>query len=639
VRLGTLEEEATMDEVKAGRLCSVRGAARFRHGLWVLTLVCAAALPLDAARAGTYGVVACDAAPGAVNGAWRARDDRGMEATTSCPSRGKLGRGLVVRNRTNAGRVRRGDRASMRFEAPEDATLRRIDFDWDGDRVSGDWAIGLRTGDGRLVAGCRSRPGRRASCRLGDPKGARPESRALGGRSVRLEAECEAPGGCSTARSGRAAIGGARARVALHSATVTVDDPTAPAISALDGDLLSPGWQRGPRSGEFRAIDNSGVGYAWLDVDGRPRGHDVSTCDFTKRAPCPGTATKRYVVDTRTLADGEHSLSVTAVDAAGNHRVLGRPLRVDNHAPGPVRDLRVLGGEGVRAVNSFDVRWVPPPRQAAPIAAARYRLCPVGSGECVVGSRAGAVHGLDDLSVPGRGEWRLEVWLEDAAGNRDFRTGPRAVRLRFDDRVPTRIRAGLLPGDGKGRPSDRLTVDFGRSAIATGTFSDAGGALLGGRTVSVFAKVSGRDRYERIGSATTDHGGRFRRRIPPGPSRTIRLEYAGGDRHRPAATGAKIATRAKSTIEVDRHRVRNGDRVTFRGRLLGRPVPREGKLLQLEAHYRGRSQRAERTLAQGIPLRGHPRDRDLPVQGTGSSRAQLSVRHRSFPSGAVRVGG
>ncbi len=49
-----------------------------------------------------------------------------------------------------------------------------------------------------------------------------------------------------------------------------------------------------------------------------------------------------------------------------------------------------------------------------------------------------------------------------------------------------------------------------------------------------------------------------------------------------------MAVRAKSSISVNRNQVRNGGRVRFRGRLLGRSVPSEGKLLQLEAFYRDR---------------------------------------------------
>ena len=43
----------------------------------------------------------------------------------------------------------------------------------------------------------------------------------------------------------------------------------------------------------------------------------------------------------------------------------------------------------------------------------------------------------------------------------------------------------------------------------------------------------------------------------------------------------KLASLRKTTISVSRHRVVNGDEVRFHGRLLGRPLPDPGKLIEL----------------------------------------------------------
>jgi hypothetical protein len=45
---------------------------------------------------------------------------------------------------------------------------------------------------------------------------------------------------------------------------------------------------------------------------------------------------------------------------------------------------------------------------------------------------------------------------------------------------------------------------------------------------------------------------------------------------------------ARSSIAVDRRSVRNGSAVVFTGRLLGGHVPDGGKLIDLQAYYRGR---------------------------------------------------
>ena len=41
-------------------------------------------------------------------------------------------------------------------------------------------------------------------------------------------------------------------------------------------------------------------------------------------------------------------------------------------------------------------------------------------------------------------------------------------------------------------------------------------------------------------------------------------------------------------MRASRHRVVNGEDVTFRGRLRGRPLPTPGKLIELQAYARGR---------------------------------------------------
>ncbi|HEV2074840.1 MAG TPA: hypothetical protein VGR10_01215, partial [Thermoleophilaceae bacterium] len=64
--------------------------------------------------------------------------------------------------------------------------------------------------------------------------------------------------------------------------------------------------------------------------------------------------------------------------------------------------------------------------------------------------------------------------------------------------------------------------------------------------------------------------------------------FRGSERYRPAEARVRLAVRARSSLRVSRHRVRNGDRVRFKGRLLGERVPARGKLLQLQARYRSR---------------------------------------------------
>jgi hypothetical protein len=86
----------------------------------------------------------------------------------------------------------------------------------------------------------------------------------------------------------------------------------------------------------------------------------------------------------------------------------------------------------------------------------------------------------------------------------------------------------------------------------------------------------------------SDGGGRFLYRTPPGPSRTVRFSYAGTPVVKPVTKELAVLTPAATTIRTDRRRLRNGERMTITGRLIGGPVPDGGKLIDLQAHYRKR---------------------------------------------------
>lgn len=539
-------------------------------------LLLGSALASDAS-AGTYPVVACDAAPGGANNSWKGAAGAGMVATTACPTRGDANRGLVVRSGPR-GRVARGASARMTFTAPGGTTLAGIEYRLRGGRTSRDWAIGLLGDGGRVVAGCRAGSGPRR-CRLG---GGRRSTPLRGDRTVRLEIRCVARGGCAAGSRRHPA-----ARAALRSVVVRVEDRSLPRLDGTAGDLLTDDWQRGTRTVEVRASDPGGIRSAALVVDGVMRSSWSRDCDFTRLVPCGRSASRPFGLDTATLPDGAHSLTLRVADSAGNVGVRSRTIRVDNRAPLPVGHARVLGGEATRATNSFDVRWTPPPGQVSPIVATHYSLCRVGDPDaCVPGVRLGGASGLDDLRVPARGDWRLRAWLQDAAGNADPRNASSSVVLSFDDRQPTVLRAGVSNGRGGNAPS--ATVPYERIPTIGGTLTGAGGSPLAGARVAVYSRVRDGSPTRQVATVTTDDTGRFGYRPPRGPSRSFQFEYAGGERQRPATAGVRLAVRARSSFAVSRTRVRNGDRVRFSGRLLGGHVPPQGKLLELEAHYRGR---------------------------------------------------
>src|SRR5260221_211241 len=172
---------------------------------------------------------------------------------------------------------------------------------------------------------------------------------------------------------------------------------------------------------------------------GRVRGDDQERgCDYSQRIPCPNGPGRVEKVDTQHLPEGSQPLYVSAQDAAGNSANSATvTARIDNTPPG-VTSVGVEGGEAWRNRNDFDVAWENAPEpDRAPITVAHYRVCRVGSGECVSDSRGGAsIARLDNVTVPAPGEWELRLWREDAAGNQQPENASLPVRLRFDPEPP-----------------------------------------------------------------------------------------------------------------------------------------------------------------------------------------------------------
>ena len=112
--------------------------------------------------------------------------------------------------------------------------------------------------------------------------------------------------------------------------------------------------------------------------------------------------------------------------------------------------MEVAGGEGWRRKNGFDIAWSNPSEQYAPIARAGYRLCRTGTTQCETGTRDGAgIRRLDNLAVPASGDYTLEVWRIDEAGNgsADDARPSAPVRLRFDADAPQLAFEPQDPGD------------------------------------------------------------------------------------------------------------------------------------------------------------------------------------------------
>jgi hypothetical protein len=200
------------------------------------------------------------------------------------------------------------------------------------------------------------------------------------------------------------------------------------------------------------------------------------------------------------------------------------------------------------------------------------------------------------------GIYDLRARAVDLAGNErstdrltDGRRAELALPLRIKTRLvvgkPKRVRAIGARGKRRyrivliGKPRSR----FGRTIPLRGRLTSPGGNPLVGRNIQVLEQTHLRAApWRPIATLRTSRTGRFTFKALRGPSRTLRFRFGGTDTIRGRTAEVRLGVRAATTMTVDRIRVVNGDGVTFRGRLQGRPYPASGKLVEVQARARGR---------------------------------------------------
>ena len=139
--------------------------------------------------------------------------------------------------------------------------------------------------------------------------------------------QCAGPPPTSLCFTGDGADG-ATPHLHLQAAVVTVDDPVAPAVaSGLPGD----GVRRTNEIFTAAATDSAGVRSLRVLVDGVARVDERYDCDYRLAAPCAGAALAR--LRPRRRADGRHTVTTIAEDAASNVTRTERTIDVDGTAP------------------------------------------------------------------------------------------------------------------------------------------------------------------------------------------------------------------------------------------------------------------------------------------------------------------
>lgn len=209
---------------------------------------------------------------------------------------------------------------------------------------------------------------------------------------------------------------------------------------------------------------------------------------------------------------------------------------------------------------------------------------------------------LDDISLPD-GAYNLRARAVDRAGNERstdrYENGgvaelalPVRIKTRLTAGKPRKVRIRNRPRGSRRRYrtelDGRATVRYGPPVRLRGRLTTPGANPVVGTEVQVFSQLQIGGRTPRqIGTVTTSGTGRFSFRVPKGASRIVSFRYPGTKTIRADIANVNLQVRASTSFRPSRRNVRNGETVTFRGRLRGGWIPPQGKLIALQVLARG----------------------------------------------------
>jgi hypothetical protein len=395
------------------------------------------------ADAGTYTVVACEAAPGAVNHAWTPENSSvdTLEVADACGAGGEAGGLLAQDLLVSPFSALPGHEGSWWFEAPAGTAIVSLTYRRKLYTATPEWTAALREGAGAFVErGCLAP----APCPVGGPDSSPVTHTFDDTPRLWFGAFCQA-GSCEP---GDPAPGDA-VQAVIYSAAVTLSDVHRPALSPASGEMAGGAWVSGSQALAFTASDVGG-GVRWLRVVVGAGVVDAAEqpCDHTQRVPCPLTAGYDGVLDTRTVPDGVHELRLQAVDVAGNVTA-SEPVtvRIDNTPP-VAATPQADGAPSPDPVRT--IRLEPAPHDGfAPVVDRYVRLCRPGGVAC---GDAQLLHPRATQAIvilPEDGTWEVQTWDVDAAGNGSPATAT-SVTVRLERPQPAGDGAGGPGGAGTG---------------------------------------------------------------------------------------------------------------------------------------------------------------------------------------------
>jgi hypothetical protein len=253
---------------------------------------------------------------------------------------------------------------------------------------------------------------------------------------------------------------------------------------------------------------------------------------------------------------------------------------------------------------------------------------------------------IDDERL-GDGVFELQATVVDVAGNQrstSTRADGSAETITLPLRLKTKLKSGVVVRHGRrARLARAAYARYGRLVRVRGTLKSSEGNPLEGVEVQAWTQVKdGVTPSRLIATVKTSRKGAFSFLVRKGPSRSIKIRYAGTTQIRNATANLNLNVRAKTSMRPNHRRRVNGESVRFHGRIKTGRIPGGGKIVELQVWIRGKWRTFDTTRASRRGLWSY----DYRFDGTRGNqlyrfRARVP-RETGYPfatgrSGVVRV--
>jgi hypothetical protein len=310
----------------------------------------------------------------------------------------------------------------------------------------------------------------------------------------------------------------------------------------------------------------------------------AGTNQGSRLSPCGGAYKEGLELDTgaEPFTDGENRVEACAFDFGQGPNVTcsTHVALVDNSAPIlAFREQLEQDPELIRVIATDETSGAEPGS-----ASIEYRAVGADSWLPLATRVAdGDIQARVNSEAATPGEYEFRATVKDVAGNQGattIREDGAPMVLRFPLKEPVDLLARLANG------KDRQLVRFRRTGRVAGRLVDADGEPIPGQAVEVretFAEGSLID--ERRRTVTTDDRGRYRSKLPGGPSRDVDVVFLGSRRYSSdAKRGLDFDVRGAAALKTSRRRVKAGNAIVFRGRVKRyfARVPEGGKLVEVQ---------------------------------------------------------